>query len=62
MVEKLMDRFLEETGYLEDDNILLLIAYGSRITNTEKANSDFDIFMVTENKRYLSTKMIDGIK
>lgn len=57
-----MDRFLEETGYLEDDNILLLMAYGSRITNTEKANSDFDIFMVTENKRYLSTKMIDGIK
>lgn len=60
--EELINRFLEETAYLENESLLLLMAYGSRITGNESKNSDLDIFMVTENKKFIATRLIDGIK
>lgn len=48
--------------FLKKQEILLLIAYGSRITGNAHKNSDLDIFIVTENQKYISKKIIEGVK
>ncbi len=60
--EQLLERFLEETNYLEKDEILLIIAYGSRLTNSYTSSSDLDIFVVTEHNTFTAARLIDGYK
>ena len=38
------------------------MAYGSRVNGNYNENSDLDIFLVTEYKKFISAMLIDGIK
>lgn len=59
---ELISRFLEETGYCYDDKTLLILAYGSRITHTNKDNSDLDVLIVSaDSKNYKRAMLVDGI-
>ena len=59
----LTNKFLEKTGYIEDDNILAIVVYGSRVTRKYKDTSDLDIFIITSRKTsYKGMMIIDGIK
>lgn len=60
--QQLINRFLEETNYINNDAIILIMAYGSRITNTNHPQSDLDLFMVSEHEKFISSLLIDGIK
>lgn len=42
--------------------VLLLMACGSRIHGNATEKSDLDIFIVSENRKYISVKRINGIK
>lgn len=60
--EELIKRFLEETNYHHHKDVVLIIAYGSRITSTFRSNSDLDILIITSrNGTYRQALMIDGI-
>ena len=59
---KLIKRYLEESNAIKDKNIMLLIAYGSRITHNATKNSDLDILIITSQLTgYKSSRLIDGI-
>ncbi len=58
----MIKRFLEETNILKDKNVLLLMIYGSRVTNNNADNSDLDVLIVTsESSSYREARLIDGI-
>ncbi len=60
--DELITRFLEETGYDEDQNTLLILAYGSRIMGTNDEHSDLDVLVVSsKNVSYRRTMFVDGI-
>lgn len=44
---RLIEKFLNETGYKSDDNVVLIIAYGSRVASTFREDSDLDILIIT---------------
>lgn len=57
----IIERFMEETKLDIHPNILVIIAYGSRITKTNQKNSDLDLFMITsQNENYKIKRIIDG--
>ncbi len=59
---KLMERFLEETNYHHHKDVVLIIAYGSRLTSTFKVDSDLDVLIITsKNGTYRQALMIDGV-
>ncbi len=61
-LNKLLKRFLEETNILKDKRVMLLMVYGSRITNNSTKNSDLDILIITsEVGSYKASRLIDGI-
>ncbi len=61
-IDELIKRFLEETDYQNKDDIMLLMAHGSRVSGTAHENSDLDILYVTSNnKKYKSVQLVDGI-
>lgn len=61
--DELIKRYLEETGCLENDSNLLIMAYGSRIYKHENQNSDLDVLIVTSSRGYYrETQLIDGIE
>ncbi len=47
--EELIETFLESTTYYNDDNVLAIIVYGSRMYGTAHENSDLDILMLTSD-------------
>lgn len=58
----MIERFIEETNYFYHDDVVLIIAYGSRITANFSPNSDLDILIITSKKgTYRQALMIDGI-
>lgn len=59
--DELIQRFLEETHYMDNEQVLLIMAYGSRVTNHYHANSDLDIFIVTEFESFIASMLIDGV-
>lgn len=60
--KELIERYLEETKVLEDDNNCVVIAYGSRITGSSSVSSDLDVFVVTLSRGYYrKAQVIDGI-
>ena len=50
-VEELINRFLEETNFQNRKDLMLLMAYGSRVAGTNHENSDLDILYITSLKR-----------
>ena len=59
---QLIEEFLNETNYKSDNNVVLIIAYGSRVTPTFRADSDLDILIVTSRgNMYRQAMMIGGI-
>lgn len=60
---ELIKRFLEETNYLDDNDILAIIVYGSRIVNN-RINSDLDVMIISSKNKnnYLMGRIIDGVK
>ncbi len=61
-IQELINRFLEETNYQNKSDLMLLMAYGSRVTGTAHENSDLDILYITSKSReYRGSRMIDGI-
>lgn len=61
-INELIKRFLEETNYQGDKNLMLMLAYGSRVIGTADENSDLDILIITsKNKEYRSARLVDGI-
>lgn len=59
--EMIVNRFLEDTKFDTNSNILLLIVYGSRVTNTNTQNSDLDLFAITNySKDYKMKRIIEG--
>lgn len=62
-INKLISQFLEETRLLEDEQTLAVIAYGSRIKQTNRATSDLDIAIFSSRiGNYKKGMVIDGIK
>ncbi len=62
-LDELIGKFLERTGYLNNDRISAIVVYGSRVRGTNKTTSDLDILVITENRRNIKAAMIiDGIK
>lgn len=61
-MDNLIERLNEELSLKDDKNILLAMAYGSRVNGNYNENSDLDIFLVTEYKKFISAMLIDGIK
>ncbi len=60
--EELFARYCEETGVLEDENNLVVIVYGSRVTGQNNENSDLDVFIVSKiNKKVEKEQIIDGV-
>lgn len=60
--DELISRFLEETGYDEDQDTLLILAYGSRIMGTNDEHSDLDVLVVSsKNISYRRAMFVDGI-
>lgn len=54
--------FLEETDIKNNRKVLLVMAYGSRITHNSRKNSDLDILVVIDNDcGYRAEMMIDGV-
>jgi len=61
-VNELIKKFLKQTNYDKDRNVVLVIAYGSRITRTFREDSDLDILIVTsKNGSYRQCIKIDEI-
>ena len=61
--EELFDRYCEETGVLEDENNLVIIVYGSRVTGQNDENSDFDVFIVSKiDEKVEKAQIIDGVR
>lgn len=60
-INELIARFLEETNYDNTDDVMLIIAYGSRVTNTATENSDLDILIITSKSTYKQSILVDGI-
>lgn len=59
--EMIVNRFLEDTKFDTNPTILLLIVYGSRVTNTNTPNSDLDLFAITsQSKSYKIKRIIEG--
>lgn len=59
---ELIERFLEETNYNHKEEVMLIMAYGSRITKKSTSNSDLDILIITSKKtEYRQSRIIDGI-
>lgn len=59
---KLIKRFLEETNYNQNKDVILIMAYGSRIMDNASSSSDLDILIVTSRTiSYRGARMIDGI-
>lgn len=57
----ILDRFLEETKFDTNPNILVVIAYGSRVTSTNQDNSDLDIFAISNlENNYKIKRIIEG--
>lgn len=57
----IIKRFLEDTKFDTNPNILGLIAYGSYVIGTNTQNSDFDFFAITsESKDYRMKRIIEG--
>lgn len=61
-LEKLIDKFLDKTGYLENDKVRAIVVYGSRVKGTNKNSSDLDILVITEqNKNFRLGMFIEGV-
>lgn len=61
-VMELINRFLEETNFQEKPDLMLLMAYGSRVTGNNHENSDLDILYITSKSReYRGCRLVDGI-
>lgn len=61
-IKELINRFLEETNFQSQSDLMLLMAYGSRVTGTNHENSDLDILYITSKSReYRGSKVVDGI-
>ncbi len=61
-VKELINRFLEETNFESKNDLMLLMAYGSRVVGTAHENSDLDILYITSKKRqYRGRRLVDGI-
>ena len=61
-VEELINRFLEETNFQNRKDLMLLMAYGSRVAGTNHENSDLDILYITSLKRqYRCARIVDGV-
>lgn len=59
---QLIEKFLKETDYKSNDNVVLIIAYGSRLTSTFREDSDLDILIITsQNGMYRQAMMIGGV-
>lgn len=47
---------------LKENEILLLMAYGSQINGNATESSDLDIFIISENRKFIAVKKTSGIK
>lgn len=62
-LKELINKFLERTGYLEDNKVLAIVVYGSRVKGNNKESSDLDILIIADkNRNYKAGITIDGIK
>ena len=62
-LDELIKRFLDQTGYLEDEQVQAIVIYGSRIRGNYKETSDLDVLVITKrNKNCRIGFNIDGIK
>lgn len=62
-LENLIQTFLDKTGYLQDNKILAIVVYGSRVRKTNKESSDLDILVISDDtKNYKASMMIEGIR
>ena len=60
---EIINRFFEETNLNNNENIQLILFYGSRATDTYNKDSDIDLFMVTtENENKRISRIVDGYK
>lgn len=61
-LEMLINSFLEKTGYLEDDKVLGIVVYGSRVRQTNKESSDLDVLILADFLRnYKASMVVEGI-
>lgn len=59
---QLIERFLEETDYQSNKDIMLMMAYGSRVTGFSTDASDLDILIITSDKHEARiSRFVDGI-
>ena len=42
-------QFIERMGYLQNDDVLGIVFYGSYLTNTNSINSDIDLHIIMNN-------------
>lgn len=61
-LEMLINSFLEKTGYLENDKVLGIVVYGSRVRQTNKESSDLDVLILADFLRnYKASMVVEGI-
>lgn len=62
-LEELIEKFLDRTNYHNDDKILAIVFYGSRVKRTNKEASDLDVMIITNQNHSSKVAMvIEGIK
>lgn len=62
-VRELIQKFKDNNKIMENDTIVGMIAYGSRVNHYEKNNSDLDVMLLSSGpSSYWGAQVIDGVK
>ena len=54
--EEILNRFLEESKFDSNPNILSIVVYGSRVSSINKETSDLDILAITNQANNFKNK------
>lgn len=59
---ELIQKFKDKNGIMENDMIVGMIAYGSRVNNYAKESSDLDVMLITDSRSsYVARQKLDGV-
>ena len=59
---ELIQKFKDVNKIMENDKVVGMIAYGSRVNNYDTESSDLDIMLITDSKNsYVARQTIDGV-
>lgn len=60
---ELIQRFKDENKIMENDQVVGMIAYGSRINNYDTLKSDMDIMLITNGiSSYVARQLLEGVR